>query len=130
MLHKSTTWNDSRSAAAYQPPQRIGAASALSISRRANDSNGDRLVAPIDAGVGEEQLRVEFTECAFRLLPKGGGGARGLVVPLPRPVGSLRTTFCDATLRVSRGGRGGVFVLKRLPGVPGRNAPDKSASDK
>ena len=90
----------------------------------------DGLVAPIDAGVGEEQLRVEFTECAFRLLPKGGGGARGLVVPLPRPVGSLRTTFCDATLRVSRGGRGGVFVLKRLPGVPGRNAPDKSASDK
>jgi hypothetical protein len=90
----------------------------------------DGLVAPIDAGVGEEQLRVEFTECAFRLLPKGGCGARGLVVPLPRPVGSLRTTFCDATLRVSRGGRGGVFVLKRLPGVPGRNAPDKSASDK
>ena len=104
----------------------------LSVSRRANDSYGDRLVAPIDAGVGEEQLRVEFTECAFRLLPKGGGGggARGLVVPLPRPVGSLRTTFCDATLRVSRGARGGVFVLKRLPGVPGRNAPDKSASDK
>ena len=92
----------------------------------------DGLVAPIDTGVGEEQLRVEFTECAFRLLPKGGGGggARGLVVPLPRPVGSLRTTFCDATLRVSRGARGGVFVLKRLPGVPGRNAPDKSASDK
>ena len=94
----------------------------------------DGLVAPIDAGVGEEQLRVEFTECAFRLLPKGGGGggggARGLVVPLPRPVGSLRTTFCDATLRVSRGGRGGVFVLKRLPGVPGRNAADKGASDK
>ena len=30
LLHNSTTWNDSRSAAAYQPPQRIGAASALS----------------------------------------------------------------------------------------------------
>ena len=95
----------------------------------------DGLVAPIDAGAGEEQLRVEFTECAFRLLPKGGGGgggggggARGLVVPLPRPVGSLRTTFCDATLRVSRGGRGGVFVLKRLPDAQGRNAPDASAS--
>ena len=81
----------------------------------------DGLVAPTDAAGGEEQLRVEFTECAFRLLPKGGGGggggggARGLVVPLPRPVGSLRTTFCDETMRVSRGGRGGVFVLKRLP---------------
>ena len=90
----------------------------------------DGLVAPIDAGVGEEQLRVEFTECAFRLLPKGGGGARGLVVPLPRPVGSLRTAFCDATLRVSRGGSGGVFELKLLPSVPGRNAPDKTAIDK
>ena len=80
----------------------------------------DGLVAPIDAAGGEEQLRVEFTECAFRLLPKGGGGgggARGLVVPLPRPVGSLRTTFCDETMRVSRGGRGGVFVLKRLPDI-------------
>jgi hypothetical protein len=88
----------------------------------------DGLVAPIDAGAGEEQLRVEFTECAFRLLPKGGGGggggggARGLVVPLPRPVGSLRTTFCDATLRVSRGGRGGVFVLKRLPDAGSKRA--------
>ena len=87
----------------------------------------DGLVAPVSAG--SEELRVEFTECAFRLLPKGqgsggGGGARGLVVPLPRPVGSLRTTFCDETLRVSRGGRGGVFVLKRLPAAQDRNAPD------
>lgn len=80
----------------------------------------DGLVAPVSAG--GEDLRVEFTECAFRLLPRGGGGdGRGLVVPLPRPVGSLRTTFCDETLRVSRGGRGGVFVLKRLPDAQGRN---------
>ena len=73
----------------------------------------DGLVAPDD---GADKLSVQFTECGFRLLPRGGGGdaARGVTVPLPRPVGSLRTTFCDESLRVSRGGRGGVFVLKRL----------------
>jgi hypothetical protein len=38
-----------------------------------------------------------------------------LSVPLPRPKGSLRTTYCDDIMRISRGGRGGVFVLKRLP---------------
>jgi len=39
----------------------------------------------------------------------------GLVtVPLPRPRGALETTFCDENLRISRGGRGGIFVLKRL----------------
>ena len=34
--------------------------------------------------------------------------------PLPRPRGSLNTTFCDDSMRISRGGRGGVFVLTRL----------------
>jgi len=38
-----------------------------------------------------------------------------LALPLPRPTGSLRTTFCDSDLRVSRGGQGGVFVVKRIP---------------
>lgn len=37
-------------------------------------------------------------------------------LPLPRPTGRLRTTFCDSTMRLSRGGRGGLFVLKRLKG--------------
>ena len=35
-------------------------------------------------------------------------------LPLPRPVGKLRTTFCDADMRLSRGGRGGIFVLRRI----------------
>lgn len=39
---------------------------------------------------------------------------RKLVIPLPRPKGSLVTTFCDGDLRVSRGGRGGIFVAKRV----------------
>ena len=37
-----------------------------------------------------------------------------LTLPLPRPRGSLTTTFCDENMRVSRGGQGGVFVLTRL----------------
>jgi hypothetical protein len=43
------------------------------------------------------------------------GEDRKLSVPLPRPKGSLRTTYCDDLMRISRGGRGGVFVLRRLP---------------
>jgi len=38
----------------------------------------------------------------------------GLRLPLPRPKGSLRTTFCDDDLRISRGGQGGIFIVKRL----------------
>lgn len=41
------------------------------------------------------------------------GEAGGLRIPLPRPVGSLRTTHCD-DLRISRGGKGGLFILKRI----------------
>ena len=37
-----------------------------------------------------------------------------LKVPLPRPRGTLDTTFCDNTMRISRGGRGGVFILTRM----------------
>ena len=37
-----------------------------------------------------------------------------LKVPLPRPRGTLDTTFCDDTMRISRGGRGGVFILTRM----------------
>ena len=38
-----------------------------------------------------------------------------LVIPLPRPKGSLRTTFCDGDFRVGRGGQGGLFLVKRVP---------------
>ena len=69
----------------------------------------------------DDVLSVAFTECRFQLAAtaerSAGGGAAdnlSLRVPLPRPVGSLRTTFCDEEIRVSRGGRGGVFVLRRM----------------
>ena len=60
-------------------------------------------------------LAVTFRECSFAL-SAGGDAEEGprLRVPLPRPVGTLRTTHCDEEMRISRGGRGGVFVLKRL----------------
>lgn len=35
-------------------------------------------------------------------------------LPLPRPQGSLRTTFCDKEVRITRGGRGGIFITKRI----------------
>jgi hypothetical protein len=54
-------------------------------------------------------LSVIFTD--FSLMVDDGGSVR---LPLPRPRGSLRTTFCDGDLRVSRGGQGGVFVVKRM----------------
>jgi hypothetical protein len=62
-----------------------------------------------------DELAVTFTECSFAL-SAGGDAEEGprLRVPLPRPVGTLRTTHCDEEMRISRGGRGGVFVLKRL----------------
>lgn len=75
----------------------------------------------VEAGSTEPQQRqpqlldVTFTECSFAIR-RGAKDEDGnaLRIPLPRPVGTLRTTHCDDELRVSRGGRGGVFVLKRL----------------
>ena len=52
-----------------------------------------------------DTIEVIFTACRVN----------GLAIPLPRPKGTLRTTFCDESLRVSRGGQGGLFVVKRLP---------------
>jgi len=37
-----------------------------------------------------------------------------LSLPLPRPRGKIISTFVDADLRISRGSRGGLFILKRL----------------
>lgn len=59
---------------------------------------------------GGDELGVVFSDCTFRL----GDSGDGLRLPLPRPVGSLVTTHCDDDLRISRGGRGGIFVLRRL----------------
>lgn len=74
-------------------------------------------VEAVDAEARE--VMVTFTE--WEVGPAGNGGTGGsqppwlLRLPLPRPRGFLKNTFCDDTLRLSRGGRGGVFITSRLP---------------
>lgn len=60
--------------------------------------------------VSDRDLAVTFSDCSFQL----DGIDASVQVPLPRPVGSLETTWCDEDLRISRGGRGGIFILRRL----------------
>ena len=59
---------------------------------------------------------VTFTAFDAQLVAKPSGGLDfpKVSAPLPRPRGSLETTFCDESMRVSRGGRGGVFILTRV----------------
>ena len=57
---------------------------------------------------------VTFTSFDVRARFGGESTSPTLTLPLPRPRGWLTTTFCDETMRVSRGGQGGVFVLTRL----------------
>lgn len=62
------------------------------------------------AAMGDvSMLQVTFTDFEVQM-----GAMGSLAVPLPRPVGTLRSTYCDDDLRISRGGRGGIFVLRRL----------------
>ena len=51
-----------------------------------------------------DTVDVVFTSCQFN----------SIVVPLPRPKGSLRTTVLVDELRVGRGGQGGLFIVKRI----------------
>jgi hypothetical protein len=53
----------------------------------------------------EDTLEIIFEGFELGLLP---------TIPLPRPVGRIVTTFVDEDLRLSRGSRGGLFVLKRI----------------
>jgi hypothetical protein len=68
---------------------------------------------------GEDSLDLAVTFTSFFL---GASPLPSLELPLPRPVGRLRTTFCDGDMRLSRGGRGGIFVLKRLNSQSGGGA--------
>ena len=71
------------------------------------------------------EVAVTFTEWEIGPKPASGGTRSSgnlagtltpptIRLPLPRPRGVLRNTFCDETLRVSRGGRGGVFIVSRI----------------
>uniref|UniRef100_A0A7S4L5T4 Plastid lipid-associated protein/fibrillin conserved domain-containing protein n=1 Tax=Guillardia theta TaxID=55529 RepID=A0A7S4L5T4_GUITH len=61
------------------------------------------------AGEQPRRLGVTFSRASIKVpfLPQ-------LVLPLPRPRGELRTGFCHGDIRISRGGRGGIFILKRI----------------
>jgi len=73
-----------------------------------------RVVGELE-GSNAASLAVTFTSFSVALSTGGSGGfLPALSIPLPRPVGRLVTTFCDGDMRLSRGGRGGIFVLKRL----------------
>jgi len=74
---------------------------------------------PSSSHADDNDLDVVFTEFSVEIPSAGFGPFR---IPLPRPRGSLSTTFCDDSMRISRGGRGGVFVLQRVPATAKDNA--------
>lgn len=67
-------------------------------------------IKPLDKN--QEKVQVTFTDWSF-------GDA--VTLPLPRPTGGLENTYCDETMRISRGSRGGVFITTRI----GRDTPQK-----
>jgi hypothetical protein len=84
----------------------------------------------VDGSVREEgsELAITFTDFSVGVRGSGMKSGNSVRLPLPRPVGSLVTTHCDEDLRISRGGRGGVFVLRRLRSTAG-SAASPSAAD-
>ena len=60
----------------------------------------------------QEKVQVTFTDWSFGDV---------VTLPLPRPTGGLENTYCDETMRISRGSRGGVFITTRI----GRGTPQK-----
>jgi len=63
--------------------------------------NGEVCVSPRSSS---DTVDVVFTSCQIN----------SVVLPLPRPKGSLRTTALVDELRVGRGGQGGLFIVKRI----------------
>ena len=57
----------------------------------------------------------EVMEVVFEEFRVEAGPFVKFTLPLPRPRGSIVSTFVDDDLRISRGSRGGLFILKRLP---------------
>ncbi len=59
--------------------------------------------------VSTDEVNVVFSSFKLDLY-----GQHIFTIPLPRPKGTLRTTYCDSDVRISRGGQGGVFIVKRI----------------
>jgi len=78
-----------------------------------------RVWGEVEGGADSQELLVVFTGWSVGLSrPSSGAPGPGLRLLLPRPKGTLRVTYCDETLRISRGGRGGLFVTSRAPRTP------------
>ena len=60
-------------------------------------------IKPLDKN--QRKVQVTFTDWSFDNL---------VTLPLPRPTGGLENTYCDETMRISRGSRGGVFITTRI----------------
>ena len=65
-------------------------------------------IKPLDKN--QRKVQVTFTDWSFDNL---------VTFPLPRPTGGLENTYCDETMRISRGSRGGVFITTRIRGGRG-----------
>lgn len=98
------------------------------------DVRNEQLV-DLDAGIVDNVVVIKLPSFSVRLRVRGTAAVQSassvaiafdsvqiaappldVTLPLPRPRGAIRTTFVDDELRVSRGSRGGLFVLRRLPG--------------
>ena len=71
-------------------------------------------IKPLDKN--QRKVQVTFTDWSFDNL---------VTLPLPRPTGGLENTYCDETMRISRGSRGGVFITTRIRGGGGQESGKK-----
>jgi len=72
---------------------------------------------------GGNSLAVTFVGWSFSLVGSSlGQQPNELKLPLPRPRGTLAVTYCDDSLRISRGGRGGIFVTSRARACAGQSS--------
>ena len=73
-------------------------------------------IKPLDKN--QRKVQVTFTDWSFDNL---------VTLPLPRPTGGLENTYCDETMRISRGSRGGVFITTRIRGGGGQESGKKGS---
>lgn len=103
-----------------------------SRSGRSSQNNRVTVCIGVDGEINAEDALArdaEVTFTSFDVCARFGDVSPPTVkLPLPRPRGRLTTTFCDETMRVSRGGQGGVFVLTRLRDGDGASAASERAS--
>jgi len=103
-----------------------------SRSSRSSQKNHVTVCIGVDGEINAEDALARDAEVTFTSFDVrarfGDVSPPTVTLPLPRPRGRLTTTFCDETMRVSRGGQGGVFVLTRLRDGDDATAASECAS--